>query len=100
MPGCRSGVHHTHVRELDLRSSGNADLERGCTFGLKGRRAAIPCSSSGTADHNAGASSGRAVDWADTRVVADRGVRYADVVGVAPLVLGFAGSTAAALEIP
>lgn len=82
MSGCGSGVHQTHVRKLDRRPSGYADLECGSTLRFKGRRASIPRRGGCARDHDARAGRGGAVGGANGDVVADRGVRHADVVSV------------------
>ena len=82
MRGCRSRVNQRHVRIIGLRPSHDADLQRGCTLGLKRRWAAIPRGSGCTGDHKTRNRGSRAVGGADAGVVAERRVRQAYMVSV------------------
>ena len=77
----RGRERHAQVRILDQRFPADANLQRGGPQGLEGRSLSI-AGNAGLADNHQTDDGGRVIRLANTRVVADHGIRHGDVVSM------------------
>ena len=92
MSGRRTSEHQGHVGELDVRPSGDTDLQRCRPLGLKGRRISIAGDERGSAVHAETRRGGRAICRTAARPVGDRSVGQVMWWVWAPRMTGLLGS--------